>query len=391
IEVNPQMEIVWEWHFWDHLSSAEGGIANGKPVSTDTTDPGKLNINFTPTLYTDWIHVNAVEYNPELDQVAISAHFLNEFYIIDHSYVNYSDTDQEIEKAAGPEGDIIYRWGNPVSYGLGTEADQKLFGIHDINWIADDCPGAGNLIFFNNGHIRPVQYSSVDEIMTPVNMNNSYDRQSSSIFGPTDPVWSYTAPVKTDFYSCFISGAQRLPNGNTLICEGFTGRFFEVTNEGEMVWEYINPVTSQGFEPQGTVIYGGNEVFRCYRYAFDFPAFEGKHLVIPNLNTEDPITSVEDGSGQPGSFLLHQNYPNPFNPATNIKFDLVRSETVNLVIFNSIGEEVKTIVNQVLTTGAHVYSWNGTDNSGSKVSSGVYFYRLSAGDQMGIKRMVYMK
>src|SRR5262249_2956242 len=66
------------------------------------------------------------------------------------------------------------------------------------------------------------------------------------------PVWSYTAPKKSDFYSFFISGAQRLPNGNTLICAGALGTFFEVTPEKEIVWKYKNPVKGgMGIGPGG--------------------------------------------------------------------------------------------------------------------------------------------
>ncbi|MFC1554230.1 aryl-sulfate sulfotransferase [candidate division KSB1 bacterium] len=392
IEINPQKEIVWEWRFRDHLSSASGGTVNGKSVSTDTTDPGKMNFNYTPRLNTDWIHINAVDYNPELDQIAISSHFMSEFYIIDHSTADYINPSAGIEAAAGPAGDILYRWGNPVSYSIGTEADKILYGAHDIQWILPNNPGAGNLLVFNNGTQRPKRFSRVDEIIPPLNINKTYDRQPASIFGPAEPVWKYTAPVKTDFFSRRISGAQRLPNGNTLICEGDPGRFFEVTNEGEMVWEYINPVTRNGPQPQGTVITLGNGVFRCYRFAPDFPAFEGKAITASEpLEGFNIVTSVNDNNILPLTFTLHQNYPNPFNPVTNIKFDLDKTENATLLIYNSLGEEVKTIVSQLLTPGTHVYTWDGSNNSGSKVSSGIYFYRLTAGNQAGLKRMIYIK
>ena len=84
-------------------------------------------------------------------------------------------------------------------------------------------------------------HSSVDELVLPVDESGRYARKPGAAFGPDQPVWSYTAPKKSDFYSFFISGAQRLPNGNTLICEGSNGRIFEVTPAGEIVWEYINP------------------------------------------------------------------------------------------------------------------------------------------------------
>ena len=79
------------------------------------------------------------------------------------------------------------------------------------------------------------------------------------------------------FYSSFISGSQRLANGNTLVCEGATGRFFEVTDAGNKVWEYINPVAAQGPIAQGGQAVQ-NRVFRADRYPVDYPAFEGVDL-----------------------------------------------------------------------------------------------------------------
>jgi hypothetical protein len=86
-------------------------------------------------------------------------------------------------------------------------------------------------------------------------------------------VWKYEARPGWDFFSYFISGAQRLPNGNTLICEGMTGRLFEVTREGEIVWQYVNPFFDED-ERFGRV----NLVFRAYRYGPDFPGLAGHAL-----------------------------------------------------------------------------------------------------------------
>jgi hypothetical protein len=84
--------------------------------------------------------------------------------------------------------------------------------------------------------------------------------------------WSYETRPPWDFFSGHISGAQRLPNGNTLVCEGVQGRLFEVTREKELVWEYVNPFFAD--DERGTV----NMVFRAYRYGPDFPGFKNKEL-----------------------------------------------------------------------------------------------------------------
>ena len=86
--------------------------------------------------------------------------------------------------------------------------------------------------------------------MLPADSQGRYTRQPGKAYGPDQPVWSYTAPKKSDFYSSFISGTQRLSNGNTLICSGANGTIFEVTPEKAIVWKYVNPVKND--TPIGT-------------------------------------------------------------------------------------------------------------------------------------------
>src|SRR5262249_21862037 len=110
------------------------------------------------------------------------------------------------------------------------------------HWIPRGLPGEGHLLVFNNGNGRPGgNYSSVDELALPVDAQGRYARKPGAAYGPDKPVWSYSAPKKDDFYSSFISGTQRLPNGNTLICSGANGTIFEVTPSKEVVWKYVNP------------------------------------------------------------------------------------------------------------------------------------------------------
>jgi len=392
IEVNPDKEIVWEWHFWDHLSSETGGIANGKAVSNDITDPGKLNINYGPTK-ADWLHINAVNYNEILDQIVISSRELDEFYVVDHSTVNYDNPAAGIATAAGPAGDILYRWGNPEAYGAGIKADKKEFGHHDIQWIEPGLPGEGNLLIFNNGNGRPEgKYSSVEEIMPPVDGNGNYSLIPGSAYGPAKQAWIYTAPNKTDFYSGFISGCQRLANGNTLVCSGAKGRFFEITLEGEIVWEYINPVTSDGPQRQGTTIpERGNTVFRCYRYAPDFPSLAGRDLT-PRGPVELPATTgVNSKVILPNKYYLTQNYPNPFNPETTIEFELPKSSNVIVEIYSGLGQKVKTLIHEVMHAGYFSVKWDGTSTSGHYVASGVYLIRFQADKYTQVKKAVYLK
>jgi hypothetical protein len=226
----------------------------------------------------DWLHINAIDYNAELDQIVISSPHLSEIYVIDHS-TTIGEAAGHKGGRSGRGGDILYRWGNPKNYRAGEAADQTLFAQHNVRWIRPGLPGAGHLMMFNNGPGRPGgDYSSVVELVTPIGQNNTYERLASGRFGPEKPAWEYSAsPDKKAFFSSFISGAQRLPNGNTLVCEGATGRVFEVTQDGKMVWEFAhdlglaNPADQAQPAPP-------HALFRATRVAKDHPGLAGKDL-----------------------------------------------------------------------------------------------------------------
>src|SRR5262249_12645444 len=189
----------------------------------------------------DWLHVNGVAYNAELDQIMLSIHQFSEIWVIDHSTTTKEAATEKGGKS-GKGGGLLYRWGNPRAYRAGTVKDQQLFSQHNAHWIPKGVPGEGNVLVFNNGLRRTGgAHSTVDEIVPPVNKNGIYERAAGKAFGPEKATWSYAAPKRTDFYSALISGAQRLPNGNTLICSGINGTVFEVTPQKELVWKYVNP------------------------------------------------------------------------------------------------------------------------------------------------------
>jgi len=180
--------------------------------------------------------------------------------------IDHSTTTQEAAGHnggnSGKGGDILYRWGNPQAY-LGEDVnDQAFFNQHDAQWIETGSPGEGNILVFNNGNNRPDgKYSSVEEIVPPVDDNGNYAFTPGSTYGPEEPTWIYQVGNSKDFYSPRVSGAQRLPNGNTLICNGVNGIFFEVTADKEIIWQYTNPL------PHPEI----NDVFKIRRYAPDYP------------------------------------------------------------------------------------------------------------------------
>ncbi len=281
-------EIVWEWSAWDHLiqdfdsSKANYGVVAEHPELID------LNFHLSDIADrldpSDWIHSNGMDYNPQLDQVVLSARFFSEVWIIDHSTTS-AEAAGSSGGNSGQGGDLLYRWGNPRAYRAGTPADQQLFWPHNPQWIPPGLAGAGNILVFNNGNEFPGlwrHYSSVDEITPPVD-GASYRLNPHSAYVPAEPVWAYTAATPSDFFSGYVSGAQRLPNGNTLICDGPHGTFFEVTPAGRTVWKYINPMTSNGPLRQGESVPSkrddNNRVYRAYRYARDYPGLRGFDLI----------------------------------------------------------------------------------------------------------------
>ncbi len=246
IEVQPTGNsggnIIWEWHVWDHL------IQDYDPVQENFGDvanhPELIDINFVGGRELN--HMNAIDYNEELDQIMLSVNKFSEIWIIDHSTTT-AEAAGHTGGNSGMGGDILYRWGNPQAYLAGSTSDRKFYNNHDAQWIEKGCPGEGNILVFNNGYNRPEgDFSSIDEIVPPITENGTYAHTPGSAYGPTTQKWIYTSENQTDFFSSGISGAQRLPNGNTLICEGIPGTFFEVTEDKRVVWEYINPYPTPG-------------------------------------------------------------------------------------------------------------------------------------------------
>jgi len=281
--------VVWEWHIWDHMiqdfdaTKSNYGVVANHPELIDVNGVANNKIQQF------WNHANGIDYNTQLDQIMISIRGNSELFVIDHG----TTTAQSASHAGGTHGkggDILYRWGYTQQYDRGTSAERKLYQQHHTHWIEPGLPGAGNILIYNNGIGRG--YSTVDEIVPPVDAAGNYSIGSGVAYGPTSALWTYTGTPPTSFYSAEISGAQRLPNGNTLITEGIKGNLFEVTSAGETVWRYVNPVTTTPLAQGSTVPTDPNRtdqymnaVFRVTRYGSDFPGLLGKDL--------SPIGTIE--------------------------------------------------------------------------------------------------
>jgi PKD repeat protein len=291
IEIQPTRpaggKVVWEWHVWDHLiqdydaTKANHGTVATHPELIDAAGDGK-------NLPVFWNHMNSIDYNATLDQIVLSVRGNSEAWVIDHSTTT-AQAKGHSGGRYGKGGDLLYRWGNPLTYRAGTAADQRYFQQHDVEWVPEGYPGAGNFTCYNNGLGRG-NYSTVDEFTPAINASGGYSIAAGSAFLPKDFTWTYRGTSANPMYSENISGAHRLPDGHTIICSGATGEFIEVTMGGEIVWKYICPVDQNGPIKQGSLPPADpartgetmNSVFRVYKYPTYYPAFTGRTLTPGN-------------------------------------------------------------------------------------------------------------
>ena len=242
IEIQPvgydQANIVWKWHFWDHLiqdinsEALNYGIISSHPERLDINCPaneggGQGNHQGIR----DWNHSNCISFNPQLNQLVISSRHMNEFYVIDHSTTIQEAASHE-GGIYGKGGDFLYRWGNPTNYERDNSSFQTLDSQHGVNWIDTNSPGEGNFILFNNLHSN--QSSAVLEIEPPIDDNGNYVINDTEPYGPETYNWIH----ESDFFSNTQSGVFRLQNGNTLITSANENRIFEVDINGNIEWEY---------------------------------------------------------------------------------------------------------------------------------------------------------
>ena len=258
--VDKDENILWKWNASDHFE--EFGFSIPAVTKTQSFRMAK-----SPTPYQgiDWFHINCASwlgpnkwydagdkrFHPE--NIICDSRQTSHLFIIDHE-----------------SGEIVWQVAPPF---VGADAQlAPIAGVHGTHMIPKGLPGEGNILIFDNGGALPPNVYKDQE--------HGYSRVLE--FDPVTKkkVWEYSGPAvgivpnmaDNFFLSQFISNAQRLPNGNTLICEGAANRIFEVTPERETVWEYINPYNN-GKRPGFT--------YRAYAVPYDF---------IPQLQKPEEIS-----------------------------------------------------------------------------------------------------
>jgi hypothetical protein len=248
IEVTWDGEIVWEWIASEHIEELGFDAAARAAIKAA---PG---FNAARGGF-DWLHLNSATY------LGPNQWFDGGDSRFEPSNIIVSSRQASSIAIIARDGSIVWRLGPDFSQSEELRAIRQIIGQHQAHLIPKGLPGEGHLLVFDNGGASGYGFTNP---IAP-DGTGAFVRPSSRVL-EINPVtlaltWSYQAPGQ--FFASNISGAQRLPNGNTLITEGTGGRLFEVTNDGTIVWEYINPLFANGAGPRPS-----NAVYRAYRLPY---------------------------------------------------------------------------------------------------------------------------
>ena len=368
---NNEYEIVWEWHVWDHLVQDFDATKDNFGIVED--HPELVDINYdTSNGADDWMHTNAIDYDPVNDMIMLSVPTFHELWIIDHT-TSTEEAATSNGGLGGRGGDLLYRWGNPAAYKQGTEADQKLFYQHDTHWIDDYLnathPNYRKIGIFNNRVGADI--STINVIDPGFDMYDWGFSFDGNVFGPAEFTWTASHPNPQANWSTGLSSVQFLPNGNALVCVGRFGYTFELTPDNEIVWEYKTPLISGQAANQGdTLSINNNLTFRVSRIPTDFEAFDGKDLQPKGYIENNPdssfcglLSSLDD---MPMKDL--RIYPNPTNDMVVVEWD--GGYKIILEVYDVLGNRVK----QIQTTGGRHFM------DLKDLQSGMYYIRINNGE-----------
>ena len=137
----------------------------------------------------------------------------------------------------------------------------------------------------------------------------------------------------------------------------------------------------------------GVEPYRTYYYKMTAVDFSGNEsaATIELSATAGILTSTGEQTNIPGTFRLEQNYPNPFNPSTTIQYDIPAKGRVQRQIFNTLGMKVRTLIDDIQERGNYSVEWDGKDDNGTILATGIYFYQLMSAGQRSMKKAVFQK
>ncbi len=261
VEVTWEGEIIWQWLMSDHFD--EIGL-NEESKNALYRNPGIIGLSGKKMPAGDWAHVNSMStLGPNKWYDKGDKRFHPDNIIIDCRGLNFSAI---IDKKSGK---LVWKLG-PYYDTAEFKHIGWIIGQHHVHMIPRGLPGEGNILIFDNGGWAGFGAPNPSSPTGAKNALRDYSRVLELDPTTYEIVWQYTPKeagfsVPTDaqrFYSPFVSGMQRLPNGNTLICEGSNGRLIEITQEHEIVWEYVTPYKNEKL--------GLYNLYRAYRVPYEW-------------------------------------------------------------------------------------------------------------------------
>ncbi|GAB6179627.1 aryl-sulfate sulfotransferase [Desulfotomaculum defluvii] len=275
IEVDWEGNIIWEWNCHEHFDEYE---FSEEAKNVLFRDP---NMRSAGGGMGDWMHINSMSVlGPNKWYDAGDERFHPDNIIWDAREANI------LAIISKKTGKVVWKIGPDYNATKELKKLGWIIGQHHVHMIPRGLPGEGNILIFDNGGWGGYGAPNPSSPIGRMNALRDYSRVLEIDPTTLEIVWQYTpaeagfiVPVDASrFYSPFISGAQRLPNGNTLITEGSGGRLIEVTEDHEIVWEYISPYWGKQFKI--------NMIYRAYRVPYEW---------IPQLDRpqEVPIERIE--------------------------------------------------------------------------------------------------
>jgi hypothetical protein len=272
-EVDWERNVTWEWHLWEHYGQM-GFDAPARQAIYENY------VGRVPDVGSDYQHTNAASYlGPNKWYEGGDLRFHPDNIMIDCRSSNIIAIIARHPDPAGQwqVGDIVWKIGPDYSYGKPEYRLGQIIGQHQAHLIPQGLPGAGNVLLFDNGGLAG--YGPLMTGLRPIVSNKLRDYSRVLEFNPVtlEVVWEYMCPkpkldaagntIEPAFFSTFVSGVQRLANGNTLVCEGQTGRVFEITPENEIVWDYASPF---GGGNTGMGFLGFKTIYRAERVPYSW-------------------------------------------------------------------------------------------------------------------------
>lgn len=263
VEVGPDGAVLWEWHAFEHYDEMGFDPVAREAIRTMRVGaPEGIGGGFDGS---DWQHLNAISLlGPNKWYEAGDERFHPDNIIWDARSSNLIAIIARHDDPLGrwASGDIVWKVGPEYGPGTPEHGLGQIIGQHTAHMIPAGLPGHGNILVFDNGGLAG--FGALLPGLPPFWPTKLRNYSRAIEFDPMTLriVWEYTLPEPRgddrQFFSWFISSVQRLKNGNTLVAEGANGRVFELTSDGEIVWEYISPFERPGSDFR-------NAVYRAYR------------------------------------------------------------------------------------------------------------------------------